>query len=86
MASQYITFMIIFTLGLSMVIITNNMFATLSDQFQENVAQIELETILDKIKIQLQQNLLLHPEEEQIISQQFEFPSSLGHRFRYLIL
>ena len=85
MASQYITFMIIFTLGLSLVIITNNMFATLSDQFQENIGQIELDAILDKIKIQLQQNLLIHPQEGQSIAQQLEFPGTLGHRFRYII-
>ena len=85
MASQYITFMIIFTLGLSLVIITNDMFATLSDQFQENIAEIELDAILDKIKIRLQQNLVIHSEEEQSITQQLDFPATLGHRFRYSI-
>jgi hypothetical protein len=61
------------------------MFTTLSDQFQENIARIELDAILEKIKIQLQQNLLIHPEEEQSISQQLDFPGTLGHRFRYII-
>ena len=60
MASQYITFMIIFTLGLSLVIITNGMFSTLSDQFRENIAQVELDTILDQIQLQIQQSLLIH--------------------------
>ncbi|MHA1512840.1 MAG: hypothetical protein ACTSRJ_02110 [Candidatus Hodarchaeales archaeon] len=85
MAAQYITFMIIFTLGLSMVIITNDMFTTLSEQFRENVADIELNEIIEKIELQIRQNTLIHPEENQIIHQQLEFPISIGHGFRYLI-
>ncbi|MHA1206457.1 MAG: hypothetical protein ACTSSO_02675 [Candidatus Hodarchaeales archaeon] len=85
MAAQYITFMIIFTLGLSMVIITNGMFTTLSEQFRENVADIELNEIIEKIELQIRQNTLIHPEENQIIHQQLEFPISIGHGFRYLI-
>ncbi len=83
MASQYITFMIIFTLGLSLVIITNGMFSTLSDQFRENIAQVELDTILDQIQLQIQQSLLIHPEENQSIFQDLEFPPALGQGFRY---
>ena len=85
MAAQYITFMIIFTLGLSMVIITNGMFTTLSEQFRENVADIELNEILEKIELQIRQNTLIHSEENQIIHQQLEFPISIGQGFRYLI-
>ncbi len=85
MASQYITFMIIFTLGLSMVIITNGMFTTLSEQFRENIADLELDEILEKIKLQIRQNTLIHPEETQIILQQLEFPISIGQGFRYFI-
>ena len=83
MASQYITFMIIFTLGLSLVIITNDMFSTLSDHFRENVAQVELDTILEQIQLQIQQSLLIHPEDNQTIYRQLEFPSALGQGFRY---
>ncbi|MHA1995201.1 MAG: hypothetical protein ACW97Z_11710 [Candidatus Hodarchaeales archaeon] len=83
MASQYITFMIIFTLGLSLVIITNGMFSTLNDQFRENIAQVELNTILDQIQLQIQQSMLIHPEENQSISQDFVFPPALGQGFRY---
>ncbi|MHA2138780.1 MAG: hypothetical protein ACXACW_00065 [Candidatus Hodarchaeales archaeon] len=83
MASQYITFMIIFTLGLSLVIITNGMFSTLNDQFRENIAQVELDTILDQIQLQIQQSMLIHPEENQSISQDFVFPPALGQGFRY---
>lgn len=85
MASQYITFMIIFTLGLSLVIITNGMFSTLSDQFRENVAQVELDTILDQIQLQIQQSLLIHPENNQSIYQRLEFPPALGQGFRYTL-
>ena len=86
MASQYITFMIIFTLGLSMVIITNGMFTTLSEQFRENVADLELNEILETIQIQIRQNTIIPPEENMIILQQLEFPISIGGQgFRYFI-
>ena len=78
MASQYITFMIIFTLGLSLVIITNGMFSTLSDRFRENIAQVELDTILEQIQLQIRQSLLIHPEENQSIYQNLEFPPALA--------
>jgi len=85
MASQYITFMIIFTLGLSMVIITNGMFASLNEQFSENVADLELKEILERVQLQIRQNTLIHPEENQIILQQLEFPISIGQGFSYFI-
>ena len=85
MASQYITFMIIFTLGLSMVIITNGMFTTLSEQFRENVADLELNEILEHLRLQIQQNAFFNTEENQIIMHQIELPSSLGQGFRYSI-
>ncbi|MHA1977433.1 MAG: hypothetical protein ACW98F_03605 [Candidatus Hodarchaeales archaeon] len=85
MASQYITFMVIFTLGLSLVIITNGMFSTLSDRFRENIAQVELDTILEQIQLQIQQSLLIHPEENQSIYQNLEFPPALGQGFRYTL-
>ena len=74
MASQYITFMIIFTLGLSMVIITNGMFTSLSEQFRENFADLELKEILEQIQLQIRQSTLIHPENTQTILQQMEFP------------
>ncbi len=85
MASQYITFMIIFTLGLSLVIITNNMFSTLSDQFRENIAQVELNSILEQIQLQIQQSMLIHPEKDQAIYKSLEFPPALGQGFRYTL-
>ena len=85
MASQYITFMIIFTLGLSMVIITNGMFTSLSEQFHENIADLELKEILEQIQLQIRQSTLIHPENSQTIIQQMEFPISIGQGFRYTI-
>lgn len=77
--------MIIFTLGLSMVIITNGMFTSLNEQFSENVADLELNEILKRIQLQIRQNTLIHPEENQIILQQLEFPISIGQGFSYFI-
>ncbi|MHA1214563.1 MAG: hypothetical protein ACTSR2_06735 [Candidatus Hodarchaeales archaeon] len=85
MASQYITFMIIFTLGLSLVIVTNNMFLTLSDQFSTNLAKLEMKQILEFIQLQVQQTLLLGNENNRSLTQQFELPVLLGLKFRYTI-
>ncbi|MFX0185909.1 MAG: hypothetical protein ACFE95_22725 [Candidatus Hodarchaeota archaeon] len=85
MASQYITFMIIFTLGLSMVIITNGIFLSLSEQFRTNVADIEMTRILTLIQSQIQRNLLFHTDSTQIIEQEIELPVLLGQGLRYTI-
>jgi hypothetical protein len=77
--------MIIFTLGLTMVIITNGMFTTLSEQFRENVADLELNEILEKIQLQIRQNTLIHQQENQLILQQLTLPLSIGQGFRYSI-
>lgn len=85
MASQYITFMIIFVLGLNLVIITNSMFMILSDQFQQNIAEVEMSQILDLIQMQILQSLLLPTDLNQTIEQQLELPTLVGQRFRYSI-
>ena len=85
MASQYITFMIIFTLGLSLVIITNDMFSTLSEQFRENIAETELNTILTQLKLNIENNFNLIPNENQTQVLQYEVPPALGQGFRYYL-
>lgn len=61
------------------------MFMTLSEQFQENIAEVEMSQILDLIKMQIQQALLLPTDFNQTIEQQLELPTTLGQRFRYYI-
>lgn len=85
MASQYITFMIIFILGLNLVIITNSMFMILSDQFQQNIADVEMSQILDLIKTQIMQTILLPTDHNQTVEQQLELPTLLGRKFQYSI-
>ncbi|UCG03667.1 MAG: hypothetical protein JSW11_06695 [Candidatus Heimdallarchaeota archaeon] len=85
MASQYITFIVIFILGLNMVIITNLMFLTLSDQFRENIADVEMTRILDLIQKQIQQSLLLSTDGSQLIEQQLELPAVIGEMSPYSI-
>lgn len=85
MASQYITFMIIFVLGLNLVIITNSMFLTLSDQFRQNIAELEMTHILDLIQRQIQQTLLLSTDNNQMIEQQLELPTLIGEMSPYSI-
>ncbi len=85
MASQYITFMIVFTLGLSMVIVTNEMFTTMSDRFQLNIAEFEMDEVLDEIQTQIYENLLLTSNFNQIIEQRLDLPENLAQRFGYTI-
>jgi len=84
-ASQYITFMIVFTLGLSMVIVTNEMFTTMSDRFQLNIAEFEMDEVLDEIQTQIYENLLLTSNFNQIIEQRLDLPENLAQRFGYTI-
>jgi hypothetical protein len=58
---------------------------TLSQQFQENIAEVEMSEILDLIKMQIQQALILSTDFNQIFEQQLELPTALGQRFRYYI-
>lgn len=85
MASQYITFMIVFTLGLSMVIVTNEMFTTMSDRFQLNIAEFEMDEVLDEIQTQIYENLLLTSNFNQIIEQRLDLPENLAQGFGYTI-
>jgi hypothetical protein len=85
MASQYITFMIVFTLGLTMVIVTNNMFTTMSEQFRLNIAEFEMNQILEEIQIQILQNLLLSSSFNQTIEQHLILPINLAQGFGYTI-
>ena len=61
------------------------MFMTLSDQFQLNIAEVEMSQILDRIQMQILQALLLHTDLNQTIEQQLELPTLVGQRFRYSI-
>lgn len=85
MASQYITFMVVFTLGLSMVIVTNEMFTTMSDRFQLNIAEFEMDQILGEIQTQIYENLLLTSNFNQTIEQRLDLPENLAQGFGYTI-
>lgn len=85
MASQYITFMIVFTLGLSMVIVTNEMFTTMSDRFQLNIAEFEMDQVLGEIQTQIYENLLLTSNFNQTIEQRLDLPENLAQGFGYTI-
>ncbi len=85
MASQYITFMIVFTLGLTMVIVTNNIFTTMSKQFQLNIAEFEMNQILEELQMQILQNLLLLSSFDQTIEQHLSLPVNLAQGFGYTI-
>ncbi len=77
--------MIVFTLGLSMVIVTNEMFTTMSDRFQMNIAEFEMQQVLDEIQTQICENLLLTSNFNQIIQQRLDLPENLAQGYRYTI-
>lgn len=77
--------MIIFILGLNLVIITNFMFLTLSDQFRQNIAEVEMTRILNLIQRQIQQTILIPTDIDQTIEQQLELPSLIGDMSTYSI-
>jgi len=85
MASQYITFLMIFTLGLSLVILTNSMFLTLSEEFRNNLANMEMREILEFLQSQIQQSLQLGDSGNFTINQHVSLPSLLGQGLRYSI-
>ncbi len=61
------------------------MFMILSDQFQQNIADVEMSQILDLIKTQIMQTILLPTDHNQTVEQQLELPTLLGRRFQYSI-
>ncbi|MFW9855824.1 MAG: hypothetical protein ACFFFG_12235 [Candidatus Thorarchaeota archaeon] len=85
MASQYITFAIIFVLGLSLVIITNAMFLNMSEQFRVNIGNIEMTQTLKLVQNQILQNVLGLRASHQTIQMQIDLPDFLGQGFRYTI-
>jgi hypothetical protein len=85
MASQYITFAIIFVLGISLVVITNTMFLTMSEQFQLNVGNIEMTQTLTLVQNQIQQNVVGLQASQQTIQMQIDVPDVLGQGFRYTL-
>ncbi|MHA1167365.1 MAG: hypothetical protein ACTSP4_04605 [Candidatus Hodarchaeales archaeon] len=50
MASQYITFLLVFALGLSMVVVVNNIFSGLTDEMRDSVTAPTVEDTLKSIK------------------------------------
>ena len=85
MASQYITFMIVFSLGMTMVIMTNSMFLNLSDQVRQNIADVELTQILDELQIEILQIIYLPSGPNQTVEQIIDLPQILGQGFQYEI-
>jgi hypothetical protein len=61
------------------------MFLTLSEEFRDNVADVEMKNILEFLQLQIQQSLLLNNYENQTITQQVSLPQLLGRGLRYSI-
>jgi len=68
-----------------LVIITNFMFLTLSDQFRQNIAEVEMTRILNLIQRQIQQTILIPTDRDQMIKQQLELPTLIGDMSPYTI-
>lgn len=85
MASQYITFVLIFILGINLVVITNAMFFSMSEQFQLNIGNIEMTNTLKLVQNQILLNLLGLQASQQTIQMQIDLLDVLGHGFRYTL-
>jgi len=72
-------------LGLSVVVMTNTMFISMSAQFQENIADIEMDQILSRVRLNLQEMILLVSDSNLTIQREIDLPTILGERFRYSI-
>jgi hypothetical protein len=61
------------------------MFLTLSDQFRQNIAEVEMDNILNLIQRQIQQTILLPTDTNHMIEQQLELPTLIGDMSPYTI-
>ncbi len=58
---------------------------TLSDEFQQSIADVELMQILDFVQEQILHTILLPSDFNQTVQQQIELPTLIGQSFRYSI-
>lgn len=68
-----------------MVIATNSMFTTMSEQFRLNIADYEMNNILEEVEMQIVQNLLFSTNSNLTIEQTIEMPVNLANSFGYTI-
>jgi len=61
------------------------MFTTMSDRFQLNIAEFEMDQVLDEIQTQIYENLLLTSNFNQTIQQRLNLPENLAQGFGYTI-
>jgi hypothetical protein len=61
------------------------MFLSISEQFRQNIASVEMEHVLTLIQEEIQRNVLLSADSQQIIEQKIELPDLLGEGLRYSI-
>ena len=86
MAHQYVTYLIIFTLGLGLVVASAQIFGTLNSQFQQNTADLQLKYQLRKIKDKIS-SLILNGENKADYKSQIklQLPTHLGSQYTYSI-
>lgn len=86
MANQYITYLLIFVVGLTLVIFSDSIFFTLTDDFKNSVAEPELQEITDNLRDQIIEGLSFvqkNPEVNLMID--LDLPITLANKFTYEI-
>jgi len=61
------------------------MFTIMSDRFQLNIAEFEMDQVLSEIQTQIYENLLLTTNFNQTIEQRLDLPENLAQGFGYAI-
>ncbi|MFW9994011.1 MAG: hypothetical protein ACFFD4_18350 [Candidatus Odinarchaeota archaeon] len=87
MASQFVTFLLIFALGLAMVVVVNDIFSGLTDQMRDSASKPEIEDIITGLKTTVIDSYLLikNGEEGSITVALDKLPTRLSGQYPYEI-
>lgn len=78
--------MMIFALGLTLVITTNQIFTELTEDFQESLANTEGSRLIAKMRIQIQDKMQIERDLNHTITLDVDLPLLIGNRYQYSII
>lgn len=87
LASQFITFLLVFALGLAMVVVVNEIFSELTDQVRESASKPEIEDVLRGLKTSISDSYMFikNGEEGMITVTLDKLPVFLSGQYKYEI-
>ena len=84
MASQYITYLLVFLVGLTLVVFSDSIFNTLTDDFKNSVADPELQELTERIRDQVIEGIAIVQQNPEISLQiDLDLPITLANKFTY---